>query len=361
MNLIAHIVRKDLRRLAVPLGAWLAFIIGKAAALVAYAGGDLPWPGEWLGTALAYANWLEAAVGMVLATWLVFEDSPCDPKTFWMTRPLSGRRLLAAKLVGAALTLVVLPVLLLLPVWLAAGFGPREIALAAASWAALQGALTLISLALAAVSANASQMIVGLVGFTLLLAAGIWLKWRVPGNWIGLACVLGLSAALVLGLQYSGRRRRAAVASLVAGLSLLALGFEPLDRKADATPTHPTSTPALPVAQGSRQSLDASRWRLPALVTRPRDVHVELRELGFHSFLSGEGERLPSCVLTAGGAGADRKPASANRLGRADAASLRVTDFDASLAPEDLPGATWRLVYPEAETNSGKLPSVPTP
>ena len=361
MNLILHIVRKDLRRLAVPFGAWLAFIIGKAAALVVYAGGDLPWPGEWFGTAVAYANWMEATVGMVLATWLVFEDSPCDPKTFWITRPLSGRRLLAAKLTGATLMLVALPVLLLVPVWLAAGFGPREIALAAASWAVLQGALTLLALTLAAVSANASQMIVGLVAFALLLAAGLWLTWRLPGNWIGLACVLILTVALALGLQYLGRHRRAAVASLVAGLGLLALGAEPPDRKADAAPAHPEPPPALPVAQGSSQSLETSRWRLRALVTRRKDVNVELRELGFHTFLSGKRERLPSCLLNAGDATADRKPVSANRIGRADAASLRVMDLEAPLAPEDLPGATWRPVYPEAETDSGKIAPVPTP
>ena len=359
MNTIAHIVRKDLRLLAVPLGAWLAFIVGKAAALVAYAGGDLPWPGEWFGTALAYANWLEAAVGMVLATWFLFEDNPCDPRTFWMTRPISGRRLLAAKLSGATLALVALPILLLLPVWLAAGFGPREIALAAVSWAFLQGALTVLALTLATVSANASQMILGLVAFALLLAAGLWLEWKLPGNWTGLACVLALTAALVLGLQYLGRRRRAGVASLTVGLGLLALGFAPRTSRPEARPLDTTPSAALPVEAGSVQRATTGRWRLRALRPRRDDVSVSLRQLGFHSYLF-DGLVRPSCVLHAGN---DSAPAAttASMLGEAGAASLRVADLQASLPKEGLPGATWRLVYPAPEIPDGNASPSPTP
>ena len=359
MNTLAHIVRKDLRRLAIPLGLWLGLIAGKAAALVVYAGGDLPWPGESFGLAVTYANWMEAAVGMVLATWLVFEDNPCDPRTFWMTRPVSGRRLLAAKLAGSALLLTALPLLLLLPAWLAAGFGAREIVLAAASWAVLQGTLTVLALTFAAVSANASQTILGLAAFALLLAVGFWLEWRFPGNWSGLACVLALTAALVLGLQYFGRRRRASVACLAAGLGLVALGVEPQTARPDANPRDTTPTAPLPVEAGSVQRAATGRWRLTALLPRQDDISVRLRGLGFHSFLF-DGVARPSCVLQPGGDSAPAPARSALRLGEAGAASLRVSDFHASIPKEGLPGATWRLAYPTPETNDGN-PSSPSP
>lgn len=360
MNTIAHIVRKDLRRLAVPLGAWLAFIVGKAAALVIYAGGDFPWPGEWFGTALAYANWLEAAVGMMLATWFVFEDNPCDPRTFWMTRPISGRLLLAAKLAGAALTLVALPILLLLPVWLAAGLGPREIALAAVSWAFLQGALTVLALTLATVSANASQMILGLVAFSLLLTGGFWLEWKLPGNWTGLTCLLAATAALVLGLQYTGRRRLTAVICLVIGLGVLALAFEPRTHRTDARPLDTTPGAALPIEAGSVQRSTTGRWRLDFLHPRRDAVGVSVRELDFHSYLF-DGVLRPGCVLQAGNGSAPATTHLPLRLGEAGAASLRVADSQAWLPKDELPGATWRLVYPAPETNDSNPSSSPAP
>jgi hypothetical protein len=47
-------------------------------------------------------------------------------------------------------------------------------------------------------------------------------------------------------------------------------------------------------------------------------------------------------------------------LGEAGAASLLVSDFQASLPKEGLPGATWRLAHPASETNDGNSTPSPT-
>ncbi len=63
---------------------------------------------------------------------LVFADPLVERDAFWITRPISGGQLLAAKAAGAFLMIVLFPVLVSLPWWIDCGLGAKGIALAAA-------------------------------------------------------------------------------------------------------------------------------------------------------------------------------------------------------------------------------------
>lgn len=164
MSLIWHIVRKDLRRLQLPLGLWLVLVLAHTGLLLT-AGGKVEDPANPAAfEALRYfANtWgvIVSAVGFVLAAWLVMEDSLVVTTAFWPTRPISNARLLAAKALGAFLLFSVGPVLVLAPVWLGCGFSLRELAMAAWHWAAMQAVVSVAAFAIAGLTATSGQFLV---------------------------------------------------------------------------------------------------------------------------------------------------------------------------------------------------------
>jgi hypothetical protein len=134
MRLIWHMVRKDLRTLRF------------AAVLLAVAVATKLAVGFWMlrdpasaqrtlfDQILVMANvaiGLEMAVTWIATALLVRSDTPIGTTAFWMSRPISGGRLLAAKLFAAGVVFAGVPVLVTLPWWLMNGFGLREVWLAA--------------------------------------------------------------------------------------------------------------------------------------------------------------------------------------------------------------------------------------
>lgn len=138
MNLILTIVKKDARRLRwqlVLLGLVMTMKFGVGFWLVLGQGrGELGWQaGSRIGLVLMVA---EGVLAYLLAGALVLGDSVAGAHEFWQTRPISGRRLLAAKLIGAGVFLGLPPLVLGLPWWLTNGFGVGEILRATAlAWA----------------------------------------------------------------------------------------------------------------------------------------------------------------------------------------------------------------------------------
>ncbi|MEY4487828.1 MAG: hypothetical protein RIQ79_336, partial [Verrucomicrobiota bacterium] len=135
MNLTLHLVRKDWLRARPALVAWYALIAGKAWCVWQLTrstdtGSDL----AALGSFVNMLNGLEAVTGALLAAWLALEDPAHSPNAFWTTRPIGRGRLLRAKSLGAVLFFLAAPLLLLAPVWLAAGFSTPEFFAAAAEW-----------------------------------------------------------------------------------------------------------------------------------------------------------------------------------------------------------------------------------
>lgn len=129
MSLIWHIIRKDAGCYRWALLFWgLLWVAQIALGLVAQAndGAEL----ESV-TLLQQMNGLLVALrfttGYILVSRFVQTDELTGTRMFWLTRPISATRLLAAKVVGVGLFFALLPGLLLLPWWLYNGFGVREI------------------------------------------------------------------------------------------------------------------------------------------------------------------------------------------------------------------------------------------
>ena len=237
MNLVWHIAKKDLRRLAIPVGVWLAFILIPTIAFRLAApeieGHAASTIDMWRGFFSIWSRLLEAiqlVIAFVLAGTLVLEDPIVGTSSFWATRPIHGGQLLAAKLLAALLLLVATPILLLMPVWLASGFGARDLVVAAWDVAARFGVELLFALMTAALARNLAQflffsiLIGGFFAATAILPAPIGRS--IPQNaWLARESfvVVGALAAMgaILGHQFV--TRRASRSWAIVGGALLAI------------------------------------------------------------------------------------------------------------------------------------------
>lgn len=154
MNLTWHIVKKDLRAFKWPLALWALVIVAKLLVGVTLLRAEGTETAEWFGRMDGMAKVLAAfeGVSFVLAAALVQEDLLVGTKAFWRTRPISGGRLLRAKLLILGLVFGVLPLLINLPWWLGCGYGWREIGWAALETAAIHVACVLLGLFCAVVT-----------------------------------------------------------------------------------------------------------------------------------------------------------------------------------------------------------------
>jgi hypothetical protein len=237
MSLTWHIVKKDLRRLRWPLMGWMALMLLRVALGVRLKYGEITnyvlvaKLGEFDG-ALLVAQ-LIACYGLVAG--IIHEDQLFGTDASWRVRPISGGRLLVAKLVSVVLVLWLLPVLVLLPWWLVNGYGLRELIQAAVETAGAQAAVTLPALLVAALTDCYSRFFtwslvlvaVVVAPWLMVLAAGSMASSRlkVPIGLIETRAVLGIAVAvagvaLVVAHQYLSRRvvRSFALAGVAAGL-----------------------------------------------------------------------------------------------------------------------------------------------
>ena len=236
MNLIWHMVRKDLRRLAWPVAGWLAFMLGATlwARLASWSGPvlDEAKAGIWMRT----TGSLGGVAGLVALGLLVVlvgvhgqEDRVVGSISFWSTRPISGGRLLGAKVVAALLLFVLAPLVLLGPVWWASGVSGGEWLRVAGCFAGMQVALVLGALTIAALTEDLGQQVLGsVIWFGLVLAVGVlvmWLEHRAETplglettHWrVGGALTWG-AALIALGWQYRARRTAMSFLVLATGL-----------------------------------------------------------------------------------------------------------------------------------------------
>jgi hypothetical protein len=165
-----HIVRKDFRRLRLPLALWLLMMLLHTALLWRAAGLDAT-PTSYEGMRFFAYAWqvIVMAVGFVLAAWLIMEDSLVSDRAFWRARPINGARILAAKLGGALLFFCVLPTLVFTPVWVLAGFSIREWGVAALELALQQAMVSAVAIFLAGITATPGQFLVRAVGLWVFL------------------------------------------------------------------------------------------------------------------------------------------------------------------------------------------------
>jgi hypothetical protein len=152
MKLTWHIVMKDLRRhrwfIAV-IAAVMAAKIGVGAWVLNTEMGGAEFGAYWATRVLGasvISIILEGLLGMLFVAAVVHEDPLVGRSNEWWTRPISGARLLGAKITSIGLVLGVMPVVIALPWWVGCGFGGSEIAQAA--WSTVAGQLIVVLLAL---------------------------------------------------------------------------------------------------------------------------------------------------------------------------------------------------------------------
>jgi len=161
MNLTWHIIKKDLRALRWPLLLWTLLIIMKlvAGAMLLTADGteDPQWFKRLESLAMVFAG-LET-LSVILVAALVQQDLLVGSSAFWVTRPISGGRLLRAKLAAIGLIFILWPLVVTLPWWLACGYGPRDLAGAAMETASIHLIVVLVGLLWAVVTDGYSRFI----------------------------------------------------------------------------------------------------------------------------------------------------------------------------------------------------------
>jgi hypothetical protein len=232
MRLTWLIVGKDLYRLRWILLLWAVVLTGGAT--LATLQGDLTretfFP-FYIATLLVKLGFLPLfTVGLVMG--LVHDDPVADSDAFWITRPITGRRLLSAKLL-ALILLWWVPVLVLLPWWLTRGFGLAQVMQATGQVLGLQAALSLLVLPLAVISPNGSRFVLnlmlvlaGLTGFFLAshlngggpAAAGSGAEPLSHTRTLALLWVLGGAGVAVHQFIFRRTRRSIAILAALAGV-----------------------------------------------------------------------------------------------------------------------------------------------
>ncbi len=304
MNLTWHIVRKDIRRMGAPVAGWVAFTAGSA-----WWFGSLRMPEEvalagdasrWMTGVSGLAGVLTAlpfVAGGLLAGGLALEDVVGGANAGWRTRPISGARLLGAKLLAAGLLLVLAPVVALMPVWIANGFSAGECAAVVGDAVVWHGATMLVALAIAALVENIAQFTFAALAIATVFAICaskllvVWVgveggpKSGPTAKLVTIALPF-VAAGVVLVQQYLTRRTRRGW--LVIGLVMAASfgiraawtwEFLPLKNKGDDV--QPTGVRELPLRAGAEARSGADYLRVANVSeTRGRPFRVILEEHG---------------------------------------------------------------------------------
>ena len=162
MKLVWHIFKKDAYRLRWILALWLALPVVQ----MIYVGlAPLPSPQqknvvEVIRYFFVLLTLIQAVVSYLLVMSLLDDDLLAGNQAFWPTRPISGRQLLGAKLIGLVVLLWLAPVAVLAPWWLAHGYGWHELGKAAGGVVLTQAVITLLALPLAALSPRSGVFLV---------------------------------------------------------------------------------------------------------------------------------------------------------------------------------------------------------
>ena len=175
MNLTWHIVAKDFRRLRYPIAAWMLAYVVQFALGARLLSGAVPNTSSWqsMQVACQALSLIQFVVGFMLIPELVLDDPLVGTSAFWPTRPISGARLLGAKLLSCALLFGLLPNLVSLPWWLYCGYNGHQVWSAAVDSFGFELAPLALGLLVASLSASLSRFI----GWSILLFAGLGLSF----------------------------------------------------------------------------------------------------------------------------------------------------------------------------------------
>jgi hypothetical protein len=219
MRLTWHIFAKDLLRLRLPLILWGLLMAAKVAFYAAIAGVFGPPNLEWLGhmmdaPILVIRSTIEPLIAFVLAGCLIYEDPLVGTDPFWVTRPISGGRLLGAKILGAGILFVLLPVLINVPWWLSCGFGDPEMVRAAVPMAIKYSMVVAIGMA----CASATDAFPRFFLWAIVAIAGIAMIHLFAAGFLGLGSIISTNRDTDVGQSLTRL--------IIFALCLLALSLE---------------------------------------------------------------------------------------------------------------------------------------
>jgi hypothetical protein len=293
VRLIIHQALKDVRLLRWLLAAWLLVLLLYHGVAIA----GLLIPGSVIlarATGQSYADlrnglpaanmvlgWLGVAAFVVLCASLVQADSPASSTAFWLTRPISGRTMVASKLLVALVVLVGLPLALDVLDLLVAGSGGPEWR-SSSNWLLLAWSLVrqlawlLPLLAIAAVTEGLAQFVLIVIFEVLAFAALVGLLQSVARSWLPthqwpiiFVPALLLVAAVVLAHAYLTRRHTRSVVMVAIApvflVVLMVLSWWSLGRQASAPPAGGRRPDATSISIG----VDPAGWRV---VQRSEDL-----------------------------------------------------------------------------------------
>lgn len=228
MSLIWHIVKKDLRRMAVPVAIWclLVALITIAMRTVPMMLDDAPSSGPGTAAVVAAANWinlLEKFIGLaigvqtstavILAAFFVQQDPLIGSRAFWQTRPISDRRLFAAKLIGGVLLFVLVPSVMLAAIGWSFGFSFGEGLSIAGQFMIWQVIAVSVGFGIGSLTSNLGTflfaVLLGSAVFPVMLIVLNSGSGRTAGQVFTLKCLIMAGPALIYVAQSIARKRRA--------------------------------------------------------------------------------------------------------------------------------------------------------
>jgi hypothetical protein len=242
MSLIWHLAWKDLRRLALPIAVWIGFL---AAFTLGFAsvrppGALLPtsnsimWVSRISGSFMI-ADLLTSFLAAVLAARWAQEDATRGTTAFWRTRPISGPRLFAGKIMAIAVGLILLPTVALALVWAGEGFSGREITAAAAEFMVEQLRVVIPAFALGTATPNLGRFLLfAVLALTVYVMSVVILPEWLSQTGLFLqrsrafaVVVVGLAGALVLmGWSYFSRRGTSWIfGAILAAMTMTGVGW----------------------------------------------------------------------------------------------------------------------------------------
>lgn len=240
MKLVWHIIKKDLRA-AWPIAlGWLVLTALRIPLLLYILNSAGEGTMRFLSLVSSCAIGGDVLLIFTLARAVVHEDVLAGDKGFWITRPVSGGQLLAAKAISLFLICVVSPLVLLVPTWHGIGFGWPEISHVAFNHVMLNTGLVIVGVLFAVVTRQAGSFWMALVSTTVFLlfiviATGSSGRIHIPeylyDTRVRLASIFlaGLVLAGVV-LQFLTRRARIAVGLFLSGAvgCFLLVGYWPV-------------------------------------------------------------------------------------------------------------------------------------
>ena len=263
MKVVLHLLAKDITRLRVPLLVWAALFVLQFTSVWPGAGTADPRLQLILVISTNLVPLLQTLMLVVIVPLLVHEDPVVGSTAFWVTRPISGRLLLAGKTLFALLFLIIPPLMIDLAGLVARGGSGQDFVFALGTMAlgrvkffallftlaaltqtfsrfALTGAVLVVSYATAGLLA----LVIGLYATRESGVASI--AFLGASGTLADLTTIGFAAAVVVNQYLTRKTVRSWILLACAVIVVLALGkFQVADRAPSAGIQKTLSTPSM--------------------------------------------------------------------------------------------------------------------